>query len=252
MKGIDRLVELVAGARRGVAFTGAGISTDSGIPDFRGPNGVWHTETPVLYQDFMADRSARVRAWDRAVRMHARCGDAKPNIAHHAIAHLARRGHLAAIITQNVDGLHGEAGSDDVIELHGNNRASACQTCGKSWPTGTIVDRVVRGDDAPECDECGGPIKTCTISFGQSMPSGPMQRATDATLACDVFLAVGSSLVVEPAASFPRTARYVGARLVIINAEPTPLDDLANLVIRERIGDVFGALMRGLGSDAGD
>jgi NAD-dependent deacetylase len=246
MDSLPVLLELVRWARRGVAFTGAGLSTDSGIPDFRGPQGVWHTETPVLYQDFMADRSARIRAWQRAGRMHARFREARPNAAHRAIAELQRRGHLAAVITQNVDGLHDDAGSSGVIELHGNNRRSSCQTCAKTWPTAHILARVEQGDEAPDCDDCGGPIKTCTISFGQSMPQAPMQRAADATLASDLYMAIGSSLVVEPAASFPRAAKRAGASLVIVNDAPTPLDDIADLVVRERIGPVFEALMRAL------
>jgi len=250
MDSLPVLLELVRWARRGVVFTGAGLSTDSGISDFRGPQGVWHTETPVMYQDFMADRAARVRAWQRATRMHARFSAARPNAAHLAIAELQRRGHLAAVITQNVDGLHAEAGSADVIELHGTNRRSACQRCGRTWPTAEIVARVSGGDEAPDCEDCGGPIKTATVSFGQSMPQEAMARAAEATLGADLYMAIGSSLVVEPAASFPRAAKRAGASLVIVNDAPTPLDDIADLVVRERIGDVFAALMRALGPAA--
>lgn len=242
---MDKLIEFcdfVRRARRGVAFTGAGISTESGIPDFRGPQGVWTKETPVLYQDFMADRAARVKAWERGVRMFRRCCEARPNDGHHAIAELQRRGHLAAVITQNIDGLHHDAGSSNVIELHGTNRYCACQHCGREWPTSAIVVRVERGEQAPECDDCRGPIKTRTISFGQSMPEGEMRRAAEASAGADLFISIGSSLVVEPAASFPRLAKQSGARLVILNNQETPLDDLADLVIREGIG----ATMRGL------
>jgi len=243
MHPLDTLCELVQGARRGIAFTGAGISTESGIPDFRGPQGVWTTETPVMYQDFMSDRAARVRAWERGVRMYHRCKSARPNEGHLALAELERRGHIRAVITQNIDGLHLDAGSTHVVELHGTNRYSACQHCGKEWTTAEIVARVERGEAAPECEDCSGPIKTRTISFGQSMPEAEMRRAAELSIAADLFIAVGSSLVVEPAASFPRIARHSGAKLVILNNQETPLDDIADLVIRESIGATMRALL---------
>lgn len=243
MDELARFCELVRAARNGVAFTGAGISTESGIPDFRGPQGVWTTETPVLYQDFMMDRAARVRAWERGVRMFHRCKSARPNEGHLALAQLERRGHIAAVITQNIDGLHRDAGSTEVVELHGTNRYSACQHCGKEWTTAQIVARVERGEEAPECDDCRGPIKTRTISFGQSMPETEMRRAAELSVAADLFVSIGSSLVVEPAASFPRLARHSGAKLVILNNQETPLDDLADLVIRESIGVTLRALL---------
>ncbi len=242
MNNLTEFFSLVRAARRGVAFTGAGISTESGIPDFRGPKGVWTTETPVLYQDFMASRAARVRAWERAARMFRRCSDSRPNDGHHAIAELQKRGHIATVITQNIDGLHFDAGSTNVIELHGTNRFVACQMCGKEWPTPEIVARWEKGEDAPECDACGGPLKTRTVSFGQSMPAGEMERAAQASRAADLFISIGSSLVVEPAASVPRLAKQSGARLVILNNQPTPLDDIADMVINDQIG----ATMRGL------
>jgi len=246
---VDKLIEfgkLVRAAQRGVAFTGAGISTESGIPDFRGPNGVWNTETPVYYQDFMASREARIRAWERGVRMYQRCGAAKPNDGHLVITELQRRGHIAAVVTQNIDGLHLDAGNENVIELHGTNRYAACQHCLREWPTAAIVARVERGDPAPECDACGGPIKARTISFGQAMPEKEMRLATEATLRADLYISIGSSLVVEPAASFPRMAKESGASLVIINNQETPLDDIADLVIREPIGKTMMALLRQL------
>lgn len=240
---LDRLCELVRCARRGVAFTGAGISTESGIPDFRGPQGVWTTETPVMYQDFMADAAARVKAWERGVRMFHRCSGARPNDGHHAIVELQRRGRVTAVVTQNIDGLHLDAGSTNVIELHGTNRYSACQHCGKEWPTAAIVARVEQGEAAPECDGCRGPIKTRTISFGQSMPQAEMQRAAEVSMAADLFISIGSSLVVEPAASFPRIAKQSGAKLVILNNQETPLDGIADVVIREPIGATLRALL---------
>ncbi len=243
---MDRLKtfhDLVRAAEHGVAFTGAGISTESGIPDYRGPQGVWNTETPVYYQDFMASREARVRAWQRGVRMFHRCGAAKPNDGHLIITELQRRGHITTVITQNIDGLHLDAGNENVIELHGTNRYSACQHCGKEWQTVEIIARVENGDEAPECDSCGGPIKARTISFGQGMPEKEMRLATEATLKADLYISIGSSLVVEPAASFPRLARQSGASLVIVNAQPTPLDDIADLVIREPIGETMRKLL---------
>ena len=238
--------KLVRNARSGVAFTGAGISTESGIPDFRGPQGVWNTETPVYYQDFMASREARVRAWQRGVRMFHRCGAAKPNDGHLVITELQRRGHITAVVTQNIDGLHHDAGNLNVIELHGTNRFAACQHCRKEWPTAEIVARVERGEDAPECEACGGPIKARTISFGQAMPEQEMQLAAEVSRKADLYISIGSSLVVEPAASFPVLAKRSGASLVIVNAQPTPLDDLADIVIREPIGKTMMALLRQL------
>jgi len=246
MDDLTRFGKLVRNAQRGVAFTGAGISTESGIPDFRGPQGVWLTETPVYYQEFMASREARVRAWQRGVRMHHRCGSAKPNEGHLVITELQRRGHIVSVITQNIDGLHHDAGNVNVIELHGTNRTAACQHCWKEWPTAAIVDRVEKGDEAPECDACGGPIKARTISFGQAMPEREMRLATEATLQADLYVSIGSSLVVEPAASFPRLAKQAGASLVIVNAQPTPLDDLADIVIQEPIGETMRKLLRQL------
>lgn len=247
MDPLETFTDLVRMARRGVAFTGAGISTDSGIPDFRGPNGVWKTQTPVMYEDFMNDREARIRAWQRAAdNFRARQG-VRPNPGHLALAELQRRGHLAAIVTQNVDGLHTEAGSSNVIELHGSTRESACQWCGRSWPTQYIVERCEHGDPAPDCDDCAGPIKTKTVSFGQSMPQEEMKKATEVTLNADLYIAIGSTLLVEPAASFPRMARREGASLVIINNAETPLDDYADVVLRAQISETLQTVLSRLG-----
>jgi NAD-dependent deacetylase len=234
---------LMRNAQCGVAFTGAGISTESGIPDFRGPQGVWNTETPVYYQDFMASREARVRAWQRGARMYHRCCTARPNEGHLVITELQRRGHITTVVTQNIDGLHNDAGNTNVIELHGTNRYAQCQHCGKEWPTAAIVERVEKGDDAPECDACQGPIKARTISFGQAMPEKEMQLAAEASTKADLYVAIGSSLVVEPAASFPVLAKRSGASLVIINNQETPLDAIADIVIREPIGETMRKLL---------
>jgi NAD-dependent deacetylase len=246
MDDIARFGRLVREASRGVAFTGAGISTESGIPDYRGPQGVWNTETPVYYQDFMASRDARVRAWQRGVRMFHRCGSAKPNDGHLILTELQRRGHIATVITQNIDGLHLDAGNENVIELHGTNRYAACQHCWKEWTATVIIERVEKGDEAPECDACGGPIKARTISFGQAMPEEEMRLAMEASLKADLYISIGSSLVVEPAASFPRLAKQSGAALVIINNQETPLDDMADIVIRKPIGETMRKLLRQL------
>ena len=240
---ITRFGQLMRKASRGVAFTGAGISTESGIPDYRGPQGVWNTETPVYYQDFMASREARVRAWQRGVRMYHRCGNARPNDGHLILTELQRRGHITTVITQNIDGLHIDAGNENVIELHGTNRFAACQHCWKEWPATAIIERVEKGDEAPECDACGGPIKARTISFGQAMPEKEMRLAMEASLKADLYLSIGSSLVVEPAASFPRLAKQSGATLVIINNQETPLDDIADIVIRKPIGETMRKLL---------
>ena len=247
MDALDTFTDLIRMARRGVAFTGAGISTDSGIPDFRGPNGVWNTQTPILYEDFMNKREARIQAWDRMAKNFRAREGVKPNAGHHALAELQRRGHLAGVVTQNVDGLHLEAGSNPVIELHGSTRESACQWCGRSWPTQAIVERCEHGEHAPDCPDCEGPIKTKTVSFGQSMPREPMQRAADLTMAADLYIAIGSTLLVEPAASFPRIAKQSGASLVILNNAETPLDDQADLVLRAQISETLQAVLQRLG-----
>jgi NAD-dependent deacetylase len=243
---LDQFAGLVRSARKGVAFTGAGISTESGIPDFRSPGGIWSQYTPVLYDDFMSRRSERVRGWKMGAAMFRECARARPNEGHKAIAELERRGHIAAVVTQNVDGLHHDAGSANVIELHGTNRIVACQRCSKQWPTGVIVERWERGDEAPECEDCGGPLKTGTVSFGQAMPEEEMRRASAVTVDADLYVAIGSSLVVEPAASFPRIAKRAGAKLVILNNAPTPLDDLADLVVAGQIGRTMQQLLQRL------
>jgi len=247
MSQLETLTDLVKMARRGVAFTGAGISTESGIPDFRSPSGLWTKHTPVMYDEFMSSHSARVSSWKLSAAMYKECSAARPNDGHLGLAELQRRGHLMAVVTQNVDGLHQDAGSEPVIELHGTNRRAACQRCWQSWPYTEVLARWEAGEADPTCADCGGPIKSKTISFGQAMPEDEMRRAGDLTMQADLYLAIGSSLVVEPAASFPRHAKRAGASLVIINNQPTPLDDMADLVIREPIGATMRALLGRLG-----
>jgi len=236
MTDVQRLAKILSGARSGIACTGAGISTESGIPDFRSPGGVWSRNQPVMYDDFLRSRDERVRYWAMRAEMYRDFVDAKPNDGHAALVTLEKRGHLTAVITQNIDGLHQDAGSRRVIELHGTNRIIACQRCGKQWLPPEILARLDAGDDAPDCDACKGPLKSKTISFGQAMPEREMRESTNLALESDVCLAIGSSLVVEPAASVPRMAKESGATLVIINLTPTPLDSVADLIIREPIG----------------
>ena len=243
MDSIERLVGLIQEARAGIAFTGAGISTESGIPDFRSPGGVWSKQSPVYYDDFLRSREERVRYWKMRQEMHHDFANAKPNDGHRAIARLEQLGKIVAVITQNIDGLHQDAGSRRVVELHGTNRMIACVSCGKEWPPPEIITRVEAGEEAPECDECGGPLKSKTIAFGQAMPQDAMQEAHQLSVEADVYLAIGSSLVVEPAASLPRIAKHDGAILIILNKTPTPLDSVADLVIREPIGRTMHAVL---------
>ena len=243
MQDIEVLTDLVRMARRAVAFTGAGMSTESGIPDFRSPGGIWTRHKPVQYADFMAHHAARVQGWKLAAGMYLESRTCRPNAGHRALAALEKRGHVAAVITQNIDGLHQDAGSSHVIELHGTNRQVRCQYCSRNWPTEAIIARWQAGEEAPACEDCGGPLKTATVSFGQSMPEEAMNRAAKATLKAELFIAMGSSLLVEPAASFPRIAKGNGASLVIINRDPTPLDGIADTVIRRPIGETLTALL---------
>ncbi len=240
------VAEAVREARRAIAFTGAGISTESGISDFRSPGGLWSRMKPVMYGDFLRERSERVRYWQMRNELYRETRGAKPNDGHQALAELERRGLLRAVITQNIDGLHQDAGTKRVIELHGTNRVVACVSCAKEWHPDEILARIEAGEDAPDCDACGKPLKSRTISFGQTMPPDLMQESFQLARQCEVCLAVGSSLVVEPAASVPRVAAESGARLFIINREETPLDHLAELVIQESIGEVMRAVVGAL------
>lgn len=239
----EEAVQLIARSSRIVGFTGAGISTESGIPDFRSPGGVWANNRIIEYQEFVSSRAGRIEYWRQKVAMWPEMRDARPNAGHEALANLERRGKLRAMITQNIDGLHQRAGNTNVIELHGTTVEAECLSCRDRIPMDEAVARVVAGDLAPECELCGGLLKPATISFGQSMPAREMELAVAACRDCDVFLAVGSSLVVFPAASLPELAARNGAALIIINRTPTPLDELAGLVLREEIGTALPGLI---------
>jgi NAD-dependent deacetylase len=232
-------------ARNVTIFTGAGISTESGIPDFRSPGGVWSRMKPIYFQDFVASEDKRREAWTRTFSGAAGWTGAKPNIGHAAVAELVRRGKVGAVITQNVDNLHQDSGipAEKVIELHGNASYATCLDCGLRHELDTLKAPFFENGDIPACRDCGGIVKTATISFGQPMPHGPMARAEVATLACDLFLVLGSSLVVYPAAGFPLAAKRNGASLVIVNRETTDQDAFADLTLREEIGVAMSAVV---------
>ncbi|MCH8333195.1 Sir2 family NAD-dependent protein deacetylase [Candidatus Sumerlaeota bacterium] len=238
---IDKLKALLDASRRVVVFTGAGISTESGIPDFRSPGGIWTKYQPIDFSDFISSEEMRRESWRRKAASHSTMAGAKPNRGHRAIAELVRRGKVVSVITQNVDGLHQASGVPDeqIIELHGNSTYAKCLSCAKRYELGPLMEAFKVDEQPPACD-CGGMIKTATISFGQAMPEAEMQRAQEETSACDLFLAIGSSLVVYPAAGFPIMAKESGGRLVILNREPTSLDSLAHLVLNLEIGPTLG------------
>ena len=241
---LHRLRALVESARRAVVFTGAGISTESGIPDFRSPGGIWSRRRPVDFRDFVASEPARREAWSQRAESHRTMAHAEPNHGHRAVASLVRRGIVTTVITQNIDGLHQRSGVPDarVVELHGNSTYAKCIECEAAYALRPILDAFERDGTLPVCERCGGHVKTATISFGQAMPEAAMRRAEAATAQCDLFLAIGSSLVVYPAAGFPIHAKRLGATLVILNREPTELDGLADLVLNREIGPTLGAV----------
>lgn len=242
----DELVEMIAGARRIVAFTGAGISTECGIPDFRSPDSAWKRHAPIPFDQFMANEESRVEAWQRKFAMDDLYAGAQPGRGHRALAQLYKSGKLTSVITQNIDGLHQASGiaCDDVVELHGNGTYATCLTCGVRHELARIRPPFEETRRAPQC-LCGGIVKSATISFGQSMPQDAMRRAQEESRKADLFLAIGSSLVVYPAAGFPAYAKECGAELVIINREPTPLDAHADLCVRGEIGDILAPFCGG-------
>ena len=242
---LERLRALIDGARRVAPFTGAGISTESGIPDFRSPGtGVWNHVKPIEFQDFVASEAVRRESWRRRFAKDGASFDAaKPNRGHLAVARLVAAGKADGVITQNVDNLHQDAGVPDaqVVELHGNTRYAKCLDCERRFELADLRRQFEAQGSVPPCAGCGGIVKTATISFGQPMPAAAMARAQALADACDLFLVIGSSLVVHPAAGFPEYAKRRGARLAIVNREPTPLDGMADLVLHREIGPTLGA-----------
>jgi len=238
---VNALRDLIEGAERIVPFTGAGISTECGIPDFRSPGGFWTKNRPIQFDEFMANREARDESWRRRFAMLDQFGGAQPGRGHRALASLYCAGKVLGLITQNIDNLHQASGiaADDVVELHGNTTYAVCLDCAKRYELAWVREKFeAAGEHAPDC-ACGGYIKTATVSFGQAMPVLAMERAEELTRASDLFLVIGSSLVVWPAAGFPLMAKRNGATLVIVNREPTEMDELADLVVNLDIGDVL-------------
>jgi NAD-dependent deacetylase len=238
MAKVDELRQMIADAESIVAFTGAGISTESGIPDYRSPGGIWSKMRPIEFGDFLASAEARRETWRRKFASHEVLQKANPNAGHRALARLVEQGKMIAVVTQNIDGLHQVSGvpDDKVIELHGNATYAACLDCRRRYELEWVREIFAVDERLPLCTGCGGMIKTATISFGQSMPEAEMQRAQEVTLAADLFIVLGSSLVVYPAAGFPIMAKRNGSRLAIVNREPTEQDELADIVINAEIG----------------
>jgi NAD-dependent deacetylase len=240
---VARLRDMIAAAESVVIFTGAGISTESGIPDFRSPGGLWTKYQPIDFGDFMASEEMRRESWRRKFAMDPALTAEVPNRGHRAVAHLVDTDKVSAVITQNIDGLHQASGIPDmqVIELHGNATYAKCLTCGLRHELAPIKAAFLADETMPVCTGCGSEyMKTATISFGQSMPDEQMARAQRETMVCDLFIAIGSSLVVYPAAGFPVMAKQNGAGMVILNREPTDLDRHADLVINGEIGPTLG------------
>lgn len=244
---IEELQSLIAGSQHAVIFTGAGISTESGIPDFRSPGGVWTRMQPIYFQDFIASSEVRREAWRRRFSNQDGWVGAQPNRGHLAVAQWVARG-TAVVITQNVDNLHQVSGvpDDKIVELHGNATYALCLTCRRRYELTVLEQQYQAIGNVEPCGGCGGVIKTATISFGQQMPELPMQRAAEHTLGCDLFVVLGSSLSVFPAADFPRRAKQNGAALVIVNRDPSEMDGIADLVIHASIGDTMSTAVAGL------
>jgi NAD-dependent deacetylase len=237
---ISELRRLLTASRRIVALTGAGVSTESGIPDFRSPDGIWSRMKPIIYQDFLASEEVRLEDWRRRFRMNESFSEAKPNPGHYGFALLAKDGSLATLITQNIDGLHQRAGfpQDRLVEIHGSCTHGHCLDCRTIMSLADARAIITDTGAAPRC-VCGGLVKAAIISFGERMPEEAMRRANEAAASADLFLIAGSSLQVQPAASLPVIAKRSGARLVILNREATPLDSFADLVVHQAIGSVF-------------
>ena len=244
---IRALIELARPARDIVAFTGAGISTESGIPDYRGPGGVWERNAPPTLSDFRENPETRREYWTERRDRYPELRDTLPNAGHIALARLQAAGRLSTIVTQNIDGLHQKAGSDPgrTLELHGTAHRVRCLDCGSTWPADAIQARL-NAEPLPRCEDCGGMLRAATVLFGQALPTEPLRQAFEAARSCDLMLVVGSSLVVQPAARIPEAAVTSGARLAIVNNEATPLDPLADVVVRASAGVVLKAIAEAL------
>jgi NAD-dependent deacetylase len=240
---VIELKRLIAQAKRAVIFTGAGISTESGVPDFRSPGGIWSRMKPIYYQDFVSSVEKRRESWERTFSGAMRWTGAQPNAGHYAVARLIAQGKVSAIITQNVDNLHQDSGvpAYKVIELHGNGSYATCLDCGTRHELDVLKQSFVGNGEIPSCRECGGIVKTATISFGQALKPEIIERAREEALACDLMIVLGSSLVVYPAAGFPLLAAQMGAALAIINREATEQDEYADLVVHDEIGPTLAA-----------
>ena len=241
---INQLKQMITQSKKMVVFTGAGISTESGIPDFRSPGGIWTKRKPIDFNDFMASEDLRRESWRRIFSPDRVIGKAEPNTGHMGVAKLVQSGKVTAVITQNIDGLHQKSGvpDDQVIELHGNANYCKCLDCAKRYEMDEIQKIFENNETLPVCD-CGGIIKTATISFGQAMPVREVRQAEQFSLDCDLFMAIGSSLVVYPAAGFPLIAKQNGARLVILNRDPTGMDSQADLVLNREIGPTLSGVV---------
>jgi len=245
---IRQVAQWIIHSKRTVIFGGAGLSTESGIPDFRSPGGIWDKYNPedFYYQNFIASERAREKYWQMATEMYEPMKKAQPNRAHLAIAELEQLGKLDCVITQNIDGLHHKAGNSEerIIELHGTAMYVTCLECKKRYDRDEIQQRIRTGTKVPYCDDCHGPLKPATISFGQSMPERETEEAYHRSSRCDLFIVIGSSLVVQPAASMPLVAKRNGAKLVIINRDPTSYDDLADIVIHHQAGPTMATILK--------
>ncbi|HNR12884.1 MAG TPA: Sir2 family NAD-dependent protein deacetylase [Thermodesulfobacteriota bacterium] len=252
---LDVIAQWIRGSRRVVIFTGAGVSTESGIPDFRSPGGLWDRFDPneFLFQKFLASREVRVNYWKLHTEIYYTILKAEVNAAHRACVELERHGVLDCVITQNIDGLHQKAGlpHEKVIELHGNAMKVVCLDCGLTCDRGLIQQRIENGDVAPVCDSCGGLLKPATVAFGQPMPYQETLEAENRSRQADVFLAIGSSLVVYPAAYMPLHAKQAGAKLVIINLSSTPYDDIADIIVEGKAGEAMDGLLKRVYPEAG-
>jgi NAD-dependent deacetylase len=245
---IEQIAQWIKASKRIVVFSGAGLSTESGIPDFRSPGGVWDRYNPedFYFQNFLSSEVSREKYWQMSTEMYEPIKKAQPNLAHLAIAELEKLGKLDCVITQNIDGLHFKAGNSEekVIQLHGTAMYVSCLSCNKRYDRDEIQERLKKGLKVPYCNDCGGPLKPATISFGQSMPERETEEAYHRSSLSDLFIVIGSSLVVQPAASMPLVAKRNGAKLVIINRDPTPYDGMADIVIHGQAGPTMASILQ--------